>query len=109
MPIYYTLVGSLHTSFRQKLNENCRVYLETILNDRKYYCTSLFTFIKFDIIRQEVNITGALLTFEPTADRKSRYMEEYEDRGGFIEVLKVDRVEPNGKGEDLYKFKVRRK
>lgn len=36
-------------------------------------------------------------------------MEEYEDRGGFIEVLKVDRVEPTGKGDDLYKFKIRRK
>lgn len=36
-------------------------------------------------------------------------MEEYEDHGAFIEVLKVDRVEPTGKGDDLYKLKIRRK
>ena len=36
-------------------------------------------------------------------------MEQYDDKGGFIEVLRVDRVQPLDKGEDLYQLKIRRK
>jgi hypothetical protein len=87
VPIYYSLIGSLHTKNRQKINESCRKYLETILNNKKYYCTSLFTFIKFDIIKQEVFATdGATMNFQAvvSGDRQSQAVDEYEDKGGFI-------------------------
>ena len=64
-PTYYLLVGSLFTANRTKVNENCREYIESILNNKKYYCTSLFTFIRFDIIKQEVfSNDGGPLVFQ---------------------------------------------
>ena len=63
-----------------------------MLNNKKYYCTSLFTFIKYDIIKQEVILNdGGQLIFQ-AVDRQSQVIDEYDDRGGFIEVLRVERL-----------------
>lgn len=59
----------------------------------------------------EINLTGTPFSFSSVeqADlRRSRYLSEYEDKGSFIEVLRIDRVEKDQKGEDILKFKVRR-
>lgn len=97
-------------NYRDKL-EAYRGYIENLLKDKKYYCTSLFFFIRFDPVKLEINITGNQLSFasvEQQNDRQSRYLSEYEDKGAFIEVLRIDRVNKNKSGEDICKFKIRR-
>lgn len=51
VPLFYLLIGSLQTKNKQTIDENCRTYLEAILNNKRYYCTSLFTFIRLDILK----------------------------------------------------------
>ncbi len=70
--------------------EAYRSYIQNLLKDKKYYCTSLFFFIRFDPVKLQINITGNQLSFatvEQPNDRQSRYLSEYEDKGGLIEVV----------------------
>lgn len=63
-------------------------------------------------MKLEVNTTGNQLnfsTYERNEERKSRYLSEYEDKGTFIEVLRMDRADKEPNGEDTYKFRLRRK
>jgi hypothetical protein len=111
VPFFYKVTSLKRKNYRDKL-EAYRSYIENLLLNQKYYCTSLFFFIRFDPVKLEVNVTGNQLSFatvEQPNDRKSRYLSEYEDKGSFIEVLRIDRTEKNKDGEDVLKFKLKRK
>ncbi len=97
-------------NYRDKL-EAYRGYIENLLRNSRYYCTSLFFFIRFDPVKLEINVTGHQLSFTTVqqSERLSRYLSEYEEKGAFIEVLRIDRADKNKSGEDILKFKLKRK
>ena len=92
---YYQLVSMCQGKPYQEKAKKYMEYLRRLLNNEKYYCFALFSFIKFDPIHQEVRLISRQemsSTHLQEDQRLSHYMEEYEDQGNFIEVLRVDRL-----------------
>ena len=50
VPFFYKIISMKHKNHRDKL-EAYRNYIENLLKDKKFYCTSLFFFIRFDPVK----------------------------------------------------------
>jgi hypothetical protein len=111
IPFYYQMIaGFSNKDHRLKAKKYCE-YIQRLLENEKYYCMSLFQFMRFDPVAKEVKVSGmgaSLSKYELEKENKrlSHYFQEYDDHGEMIRIIRVDKLDS---ANNLFKFQIKRK
>lgn len=77
VPFYYQMISNISKKNHQLKAKSYCEYINKLLIDQKYYCVSLFQFLRFDPIAMEVKISGMDMGLKNEEKEKNSRISHY--------------------------------